>query len=215
MIVSAWIEVNGRPVEAYAENNLVNISWELGVASIGFKATTSELNALALGQDYTVQEDYQDFTLLGATGKPGYFTLKDLSGKSNYKLIVDFEKWSAYYLLDTNESKGKQIDVVEEITGASQICVSNTGKFKVSNNLYNKQVRVRARVLFPKLVIIGNKPFEAPVVIRVVEEIQGKRKLLSQTAKLITKSNPQITGNLRTLEFEFIPNSQQCQNLSD
>lgn len=216
-IQQAWIEINGRPVEAYAEPSLSLLNIETGQLVLGFKATTAELNALALGQKYEVVEKYEDTTLLGAIGKPGIFKVLDQTGRSGYQLQLDSTKIYAYKLFESQDSKGEEVAVVNEITGSNQLVILDSGKIKVSPNLFGRQIRLKVPVVYPKIVLILNGIFDEKITARVITWVRGEkpqRKLLSLFSDLIIPKKPSIFGTNRTITLAFDKNQLLCQDLS-
>jgi hypothetical protein len=206
-----WLEVAGCPVEAYAEPEMIQVNWEEGSIYMGFKASTTELNALVLGQNYQVESNYQDVTLLGGLGKNGEFNLKDITGKSGYTLPGK-EDIYAYYLKDEQSGKGEHIDVVDKITASHQIQFVEGSKVKISSNLVGKQIRARVPIVFPKIVIILNHPWCKPILARIMTT--DKKLFTFESQLLIEKNQTALKGALRTIPLQFKPGSQTCLDLS-
>lgn len=162
----AWIEVKGQTINALAIASQVKLSNEELSLTFKLNERCAEINAIAIGKDYRIDDNLRFTEILECTTKTRNGRLKDSRGESDFQIIEEeLSQAIAYYLNDsagkTGEGAGLQIvPHRDDVTDDDQIAINSLGRVYLSGNLKDKTIKVRTAVIYKRVVTVLDEPIK-------------------------------------------------------
>ena len=159
-VYRAWVEVEGQAISAYAMPYSVKVTDSVAQLTFKINNNCAELSAIALGKQYRVDYDAQTVEMLEAKSKSRSGLLKNSTGEANFQIVEEeLSSAIAYYLTDSNEKSGEGVglDIVphrDDVTEDDQIAINSQGRIYIASNVKDKVVKVRATVIYPRVVVV-------------------------------------------------------------
>lgn len=161
-VCRAWVKESGG--ELYTPPDLVlPSSVKVDEDKIELKLAGHPLvAALCRKKRWAVTPEFLDFTLLEArlSGNGGQLSLSGNASKYDIKIPKPDSEAIAYYFPNADNKSPLTVELVDRITGQSQIVVKEGGKIYASPNLSGQTVKIRTQVIYREATQELQEPIE-------------------------------------------------------
>jgi hypothetical protein len=216
-IDTAWLEVNGSPVNALAYSDTVSYQDGRLSLTIPFIPAAEELNAIAIGKQYEIVLNRCDTFVLEAYPQDKVTSLINFT-KLPYEIVSPPEEIFGYYSLP-NSSQGTRLKFVERGStsqGEDLVALLDNNQIECSPNLRGKTLKFRTDIVYPRWVVEKNEPLSEVGVRLVGADAQLNFWHLYAKGKLVAPKSVDLESPVRNIELKDVEIAEKyCLNRSE